>query len=570
MDFKKFRKTKENGEIATLRHPDGHEISVAKKALNPRLKKQLSELPLCSGGEVQKMSKGGKVQKFDDGGGVLADQPAYEAPMAERIGNSLGDFLKSKAQRVSDDIGLVNSQIVQPVAHTIGQFGHGVASGLGIQPDQEEVSAAPQPDQPGVQQAQNAPDQAPQGQSQDPFGGEAYGEKMKNAYDLEHTGIEQKGQAEADLGNRQADILDRAAKAEAARDANNQKNWNTLNQERMALLQDYKNGHINPNHYQESMGSGQKVATAIGLLLGGIGGGASGQGNPAMDFLNKQIERDIESQKANLGKTNNLLEANYRQFGNLRDAADMTRVAQATIVGDQIKSAMARSQSPLAQAAGNKALGELDAKYAPIMSQLAIRRSLSQPPIPLPGQGMQRTSNGQPQQPQYDPAMRIRQMSLAGILPEKEKSEALKELGEAQQLEKLRADVEKSASDMHGRAFNGAFNKSARESDKNTFGGVLAKLSEGRFNLEESKNQMEALLPSAGDVLHPSNIQLKAQHRKEFFDSLMKTPTLDQYGIKVPSHAMQPQAQPQERMDKATGQISLFDPNTRQFLGYKK
>ena len=36
------------------------------------------------------------------------------------------------------------------------------------------------------------------------------------------------------------------------------------------LMQDYAAGHIDPKHYVENMGTGQKVATAIGLLLGGF------------------------------------------------------------------------------------------------------------------------------------------------------------------------------------------------------------------------------------------------------------------------------------------------------------
>lgn len=62
---------------------------------------------------------------------------------------------------------------------------------------------------------------------------------------------------------------------------------------------------INPDRFYESMSTGKKIRTMIGIILGGAAGGILRQENPVMAMLNKQIERDIESQKlAQAGKMN--------------------------------------------------------------------------------------------------------------------------------------------------------------------------------------------------------------------------------------------------------------------------
>ena len=116
--------------------------------------------------------------------------------------------------------------------------------------------------------------------------------------------------------------------------------------------------------------------TAIGLFLGGIGGGLTGQGNPAMDFLNKQIDRDIEAQKADLGNKKTLLEANLRQFGNLRDATDMTRIQQTEIYKSQLAKAAMATGNPLIQARANAQINQWDLQNASLQQQMTQNQLL--------------------------------------------------------------------------------------------------------------------------------------------------------------------------------------------------
>lgn len=59
-----------------------------------------------------------------------------------------------------------------------------------------------------------------------------------------------------------------------------------------------KQNPIDPKHYQENAGTGRRVSNAIGLLLGGFGQGLVGGSNPAQDYINAQIDRDIAAQRA--------------------------------------------------------------------------------------------------------------------------------------------------------------------------------------------------------------------------------------------------------------------------------
>lgn len=67
---------------------------------------------------------------------------------------------------------------------------------------------------------------------------------------------------------------------------------------------------INPDRLYENMSTGKKIRTMIGILLGGAAGGILRQENPVMAMLNKQIERDIESQRASRADKMNLYKQN--------------------------------------------------------------------------------------------------------------------------------------------------------------------------------------------------------------------------------------------------------------------
>ncbi len=195
----------------------------------------------------------------------------------------------------------------------------------------------------------------------------------------ETTGATQMAGAQGKLADLEAQSLqqDIARKQDIA--VQHQKAFNDLNNERQAFIKDIQNGHIDPEQFwkgdENGNGSHSRVAAGIGMVLAGFN--PTGKPNAAVDFLNHQMDRNIDAQKANLASKNNLLAMNLAQYKNLQDASDMTRLMQADIVKSQLQQNAAQVGTPMAQAAAQTAIGQIDAKYQPLAMQMQIRQMMT-------------------------------------------------------------------------------------------------------------------------------------------------------------------------------------------------
>lgn len=115
---------------------------------------------------------------------------------------------------------------------------------------------------------------------------------------------------------------------------------------------DYESGKIDPNRMWSNTSTGNKVLAAIAIALGGIGSGLTGKSNLALDTINKSIENDIEHQKSELGKKENLISKYMQQGHDLDTAMSAARIELATSVNAQAKMIAARqgSQNAINQA----------------------------------------------------------------------------------------------------------------------------------------------------------------------------------------------------------------------------
>lgn len=247
---------------------------------------------------------------------------------------------------------------------------------------------------------------APQPDNADSYGMQAYQDTYLKGLQEQKSGLMGQASATAAQGAQEAASLQKAQEVKAQLAQHFQDSYNELDKERKAVLQDYKDQHIDPNHFWANRSTVGKIGTVIGMILGGVGGGE----NSGVAMLNKQIDRDIDSQKANLGKTESILNANMKQFGNLRDATDMTRLMQIDIAKDQLAQAAAQAKGPLEKARALQAIGQLDQQAAPIQQQIAMRKTL-----------MKGANSGA-----IDPERAVELM-----LPEHAKPEARKELKDA-------------------------------------------------------------------------------------------------------------------------------------------
>jgi len=96
---------------------------------------------------------------------------------------------------------------------------------------------------------------------------------------------------------------------------------------------------INPDRFYENMSTGRKIRTIIGLILGGAAGGILKQENPVLAMLNKQIDMDIEAQKASRADKYNLYKQNLEVLRDGRAAYFQTASQLRSLVDMKLQDA---------------------------------------------------------------------------------------------------------------------------------------------------------------------------------------------------------------------------------------
>lgn len=177
------------------------------------------------------------------------------------------------------------------------------------------------------------------------------------------------GRAEAQSGQEQQQAYQQQAQQSQQFMQDFTRKNDELSKERTAFVKDLQESHVDPSRYMHDMNAGAKISTAIGLLIGGLSTAAE---NPAVKFLEQQMQRDIDAQKANLGKKENLLSANLRHFGNLKDATAMTQIMHNDYIKSLTNQAAAKAASPIALANAQKMNAQLDQQSAMLQAQLAM------------------------------------------------------------------------------------------------------------------------------------------------------------------------------------------------------
>lgn len=517
IDFSKFKKIRSDSKSTTLKHPEGHQIIVAHHALSPDMKKQIQKIPT-------KYADGGEVEDGDRSPASMLSPEEAQAASDKKLSISAKE--RAALNAVKEKEGVLPSDSYGPAQPTPTIYDR-VNNFLSMPGEQEQQAvsqwkqgmAANAPEAPiaGPAPASIAPQSLAPQTNPDPFGMDAYAQNYMQGVGEQKAGIQQEAAAQGQLGASQLESEKSAQQFMQRSQEDFQKNYQALQQEYQSVIHDVQNQHINPNHYMESMGSGKKVATAIGLILGGMGGGLTGQENPVAKFLNQQISNDIETQKANLGKSETLLSANLRQFGNLHDATQMTMAMQNGIYASKLRQAAAQAMDPMAKARALQMAGQLDTQAAPILQQLAMKKAA------LGGlQGIQ------------DPGQKIRFGVMSGMIPQTEGEHLYKELGEAQNMVKARDNIlgafDKVASlnRITNRMTSPMQSKSQIAAIRDPLVAGLSKETAGRFTEQDAK-YLDSLFPNATD--NAKTIAMKKQAIEKLVSQKMHFPRLQAFGV---------------------------------------
>lgn len=155
----------------------------------------------------------------------------------------------------------------------------------------------------------------------------------------------------ADAQRQQQLHLDTEARAKVYNDASDQ------------LRTEIGSGKIDPQHFWSNKPLWYKLGSAISVALSGFGAGMTHTENGALKIIQKQIDDDIESQKANLNNKQSLLSKNLEATKNLYTAEAMTR-AQMTAA------TQARISQMAAATGGQQQLLQSQLLNAQLQSQL--------------------------------------------------------------------------------------------------------------------------------------------------------------------------------------------------------
>lgn len=369
-ELKSFKKVKSDEKTTTLMHPNGHRLTIAHGALSEKVRKQLHEMPvhMAEGGMAEQDQSKAPVNINISTQPQQPNQMPQAAPQMPAPPQEEPGFLQKMAglpmSLYSPESNAQAAAKNQAIDANAAQ-----ANGIAPQPEtQAPPEQAPGLDQPAPMQSAPSP--------QDEFGYGAMGQQYMEGVKGIQSGLQEEAQAKGALGAQEAKTFHDQQQQQQQQLNDYNKHYGDLMQERDNFMRDYTNGHIDPKRVFKNMDTTQKITTAVGLILGGIGGGILHQDNPALKFLNNQIDRDVEAQRADLDKGHNLLSANMQQFGNLRDAMAATQIMQKDIVAAKLGEQAAKSTNAVEAAKYKQLSNKLLMDSAPMMQQLAMQKSL--------------------------------------------------------------------------------------------------------------------------------------------------------------------------------------------------
>jgi len=512
MDFKNFKKIREDKISATLKHPDGHEINVAKSGISPRMRAQLSSLPLNMADQgmvedpnqvssqpdqvasqpqqpvVVNVNNAPPQNSMDYmapvvSGGASVQPPPQAAPGKEYFSNGTFDerkfavlnpdvdpekrlnaFQEMKSQQEAAATNQAEAMKKKAEAaakfnQVASQYGLPMSPGAQMPEAQAQVPATANAAMTEGQQAPQAP------QNADPYGYNAAANMTVSGVGEQIQGLNDAAAATAQAEQAKARAYDLNIKSQEQALNIYKNQLGMLQKQNQSFIQAVQQNHIDPNRYINSMSTGEKIWSGIGALLGGAGAGITRTENPALQYLNAQIERDIKTQEHEGENARTLLNANLAQFKNVYDATAMTRIQLQDILASQIQSAAAKSGTPLAMANAKMAIGKLMEEKAQTIQAVAARQAMMQ--------GLQTGGQG-------NPALAIKMM-----MDPKDQPKAFEELGELQERFKAKQNATKLMREYY---------------DLNTLGGNVNPQSRVRMSQIKAQIPMELARMISGKV----------------------------------------------------------------------
>lgn len=314
LNLSSMKKIASDKNSSTFMHPSGHRMVIAHSALSSLQRKQIDKLP---------------VHHFDVGGTAL--------------NSSDNNLVAEPVDQISPDAQSPNAPL-----------------------DIEKVDE-PAPPKAASPELNNSSVDQPAAPTEEPIGRslteqESSLNQEKKAYQDQAAGAG--SNLTPELNKVQADI----AKLPTQKDL-----LDSYQLKNDQLLRAYQNQKVDPDRFMNDKGLGGKIAAGIGIILGGLGG--KGNGNVALDVINKRIDNDIKAQQNNQDKALNLYKINQRAYGNAAEALNATKEQMLTGLKYKIQVAAANATSLAQKTNAQVAAAKIDQE----IGQLHYQRSLMNP-----------------------------------------------------------------------------------------------------------------------------------------------------------------------------------------------
>jgi len=331
LDYSKFKKVASDKDSTTLKHRDGHELKIAHKGLSDKHRDELHRLPMAKGGEVKYYAGGTGEVKADT-------KPEEFTPGKDYSQEPLpADPVASLAPPPAE---------AEPKSHDK----EAMVKALKGQAPYTDVPEAGAP----------APAPVPQATPQAP------------------PAETQPGATSAILGASQPapETPKQELKAEEATKSPAQAAQDTkafIAQERANFQRDMDDGHITPHQYGELFDRKDtlgKISSVFGLILSGASSVLAINPRPLMNFMDREIERDLSAQTKSNENAQNWYRLHQQNLKNLSEVG-LTNV-------DRDTKSYALSKDKMFQASlnemarGIKQLPDSDPRKAPGNQLLAM------------------------------------------------------------------------------------------------------------------------------------------------------------------------------------------------------
>lgn len=315
MNLSDFSLLKEDAENYTIGHPKGRAMTISKKGLSNKAQELISKLK-----REQHLNEGTKeapVGVQEEAKPARQDDFEY---MMDSIGKDPGLVQKARFEE---------EQSALPKQPEPGQYDQPMGSEPKVTANLEQ-QAAPQDNQMMAQQQVQ-----PQAPSMYPSNLGGLQESRESIDKLQKSlqSAQKLNEYPVPVPNKSPDEIFQAYQK---RDAELERAFNEKK--------------IDPDRYYHNKSTGSRIASALGLILGGLGQGLVGGNNPAQEMIHNAIARDIEAQKEDKSNAMNLWKMNREKFGNEIQANLATQNQYLQIANHKITQAQASTQNAMAQA----------------------------------------------------------------------------------------------------------------------------------------------------------------------------------------------------------------------------